>query len=405
MRKGLVLAVVVLISGCLMTKDGPTLDGFDGSASQVPIEEEATDESAFEVELEPAGGYTVTTLISVGQLIDRWACSTAPTMPLNAQIADQMNCIEGGFFERIDDISNVSLGSAANPFLQGEAARALRRAAASSPGSTFVINSSWRSVVQQYVLDSWEGSCGISIAATPGRSNHESGLAIDVPLSTTTSFRSALRDNGFRWYCDANSGGTSSGCRDTPHHDYRAGGTDLRTRAVLAFQQLWNHAHPEDQIGEDGQFGPQTAARIRRAPLAGFASGSTCSVAGAPADRCGDGTCGGHEDCSSCAMDCGDCGPECGDGRCDATETCSTCSWDCGDCPASTCTEVGGATTGENSDPCSWSLDDQWRCVFSPEWGVELSQVCRDGRWQTFNLEPRNCEGCCGDYSSACRAD
>ncbi len=51
-----------------------------------------------------------------------------------------------------------------------------------------------------------------------------------------------------------------------------------------------------------------------------------------PMASCGDGTCNSGEDCSSCAADCGVCGPVCGDAVCDSDEDCSGCTADCGAC-------------------------------------------------------------------------
>jgi hypothetical protein len=389
---------------------------------EIAVEEEAIDESAFEVSTNP--GYQATPGTTVGDIVTARGCSSAPTMPLNNQIAEQMNCIEDGFFERIDDIPNVALGAAAAPFMQAPAAAALRLAAAAKPSQTLSITNSWRSVAQQYVLYSWQGSCGISIAARPGGSNHESGLAIDVPLDTTTTFRSSLRSNGFRWYCDARNGGSSSGCGDRPHHDYTGGGVDLRSRSVLAFQQLWNHDNPDDRIAEDGVYGPATASRIRQAPVGGFAAGTTCAEE--PEETCGNGTCAGGEECASCPDDCGACPPTCGDGRCEGAETCGACPGDCGACPptcgdgtcdpgescetcagdcgacSTTCDVEGHGGTGENGDPCT-EEPETWRCVTSEHWGDTISQVCRDGEWVTYQLGPRDCDACCGDYSIACR--
>lgn len=444
------LAALVALAGCLGTMgDTPAVEG-DGreapegerstgegegegepyvmTEGELPLEEESIDEDAFEEST--ASWYQTSTTTTVGDVVTARGCSTAPTMPLNEQIAAQMNCIEDGFFERIDDIPNVDLGAGATPYLQAPAAAALRRVAAAKPGSTLSVTSSWRSVVQQYVLYSWRGSCGVATAATPGHSNHESGLSIDVPLDTTTTFRSALKTNRFRWYCDATNRGRSSGCGDRPHHDYIGGGADLRSRSVLAFQQLWNRAHPEDRIAEDGDYGPATAARIRRAPVAGFPTGTTCEPE--PADVCGDGVCDEAEDCESCAADCGDCPPEpvcgdgvcdeaedcescvadcgdcplepvCGDGACDAGETCDACAADCGACPEPTgCGVEGHGGAGENGDPCA-EAPETWRCVTSARWGDTISQVCRGGEWVTFEIRPRDCDACCGAYSIACR--
>jgi len=220
-------------------------------------------------------------LTSVGGLVSARTCTTATTSGLNLQIAQEIACMAPGRFESIADIPNVRLGAGANPFVQGSAARALRQAAAANPGSTFEVNSSWRSVVQQYVLKQWEGSCGISIAATPGRSRHEAGLSLDVTSSTTDRFKSALRSNGWTWYCDRTNGGRYSGCGDTPHWDY-LNGEDMRALGVKAFQRLWNRQNPNDRISEDGIYGNNTASRIRQAPLAGFAAGTSCSPADNP---------------------------------------------------------------------------------------------------------------------------
>jgi hypothetical protein len=55
------------------------------------------------------------------------------------------------------------------------------------------------------------------------------------------------------------------------------GGTrDLEGLSVLAFQRLWNRNHEGDRIAEDGDYGPQTEARLRMSPTGGFAIGARC---------------------------------------------------------------------------------------------------------------------------------
>jgi 3D (Asp-Asp-Asp) domain-containing protein len=133
-----------------------------------------------------------------------------------------------------------------------------------------------------------------------------------------------------------------------------------------------------------------------------------CSGGGGP--TCGDGWCDAGEDCSSCPADCGACssgggGPTCGDGWCDAGEDCSSCPADCGTCSSGggggTCSVEGHLGLGENGDPCS-EPPETWRCVYSDSWGTLVSQVCRNGEWLSYNLDPSNCDACCGSYSSAC---
>lgn len=140
---------------------------------------------------------------------------------------------------------------------------------------------------------------------------------------------------------------------------------------------------------------------------------SACSVS----NCCGDGQCSGGEDCSSCPTDCGACGPTCGDTRCEAGEDCSSCPADCGACNtcgdgtcagSETCQscpdcQAGHQTTGDNNDPCPGVPAETWRCVFTSSFGTNVSQVCRGGRWVSFNLNPRNCSACVCSYSSACQ--
>ena len=221
---------------------------------------------------------------TVGELIHARQCSTGPAFRLNAQIAAEVNCVEPGAFAYIDDIPNVRFNHGANPFLQSSAADALRRVAATAPHAWLPVNSTWRSAVQQHILKRWEGSCGVGLAAPVGHSNHESGLAIDVPLETLYGYHAELAAEGWRWFCASTNRGDLRGCRDVPHHDHRRG-ADLRRLGVQAFQRLWSHAHPDDPIRITGRFDRPTALRLERAPLAGFAAGTTCGLA-FPTWRC-----------------------------------------------------------------------------------------------------------------------
>jgi hypothetical protein len=194
----------------------------------------------------------------------RTRCSTASVRGLALQLIDELNVMRPGRMEPIDDIPNVDLGSAVIPFLQAPAARALRAAAGRRRSSTMTINSALRTLPQQYLLYQWyvRGRCGIGLAARPGRSNHETGTALDI--DSPSSWRSSMEASGFRWL----------GSSDPVHFDYVAGGTEnLASLSVRAFQRLWNRNHPEDRIAEDGVYGPQTEARLRRAPADGFRSG------------------------------------------------------------------------------------------------------------------------------------
>lgn len=240
-----------------------------------PAEAEDVDEAFFDREyVVPKDG----DIRTVDDLARSWTCSTGPTRALDRQIARELACLAPGRFLPIDDIANLHLGPGARPFLQADAARALR-AAVAAVGRPLVINSGWRSLAQQYLMKRWEGGCGIRVAATPGRSAHQSGLAVDLSDYGDRSVRRALEQAGFVWYCSRQNGGYLNGCRDPVHFDMRAG-EDLRALSVLAFQKLWNRNHPEDPIAEDGLWGWETRRRLDRAPLAGFPREASCGVIG-----------------------------------------------------------------------------------------------------------------------------
>ena len=149
------------------------------------------------------------------------------------------------------------------PYIAAETADALRDA---SRMEGLQINSGLRSVAQQYLLKKWQraGRCGISAAASPGRSNHETGRAVD--LSNSSSARAEMRSEGFTTLRN-----------DPPHFDHLAS-PDLRSVNVEAFQRLWNRNHPEDMISDDGIFGPDTEARLSRSPSGGFQTGAVCGI-------------------------------------------------------------------------------------------------------------------------------
>ncbi len=203
---------------------------------------------------------------TVGVAATTGACTTSVVRGLAEQLITEVECLRPGTMARIDGIAGVGLASATFPYLQQPAADALRRAAAVRSIS---LNSALRTVVQQYVLYTWyvRGRCTdvVSLAAPPGRSNHEAGLAIDV--SNYDAARSALTARGFAWL----------GGSDPVHFDYVAGGVDLRALSVQAFQRLWNRANPGQRIAEDGAWGPATEAAVAASPTAGFASGASCA--------------------------------------------------------------------------------------------------------------------------------
>jgi hypothetical protein len=170
---------------------------------------------------------------------------------------------------RIDDVPNTTLGSAVFPFLQSPAAAALRNVAKTRTVK-LVINSALRTLPQQYLLYRWFQTrrCGIGLAASPGRSNHESGVAVDV--NDNAGWRTGFQGNGWRWL----------GSSDPVHYDYTAGGVSLTGLSVRAFQRLWNRNNPADRIAEDGAYGAATETRLARSPIGGFPIGPSCPDGG-----------------------------------------------------------------------------------------------------------------------------
>lgn len=211
-------------------------------------------------------GVTGTTVLSAAGS----SCSTSSVKGLSQQIIAEARCIDGNSFISVPDLGNVSFGSAVFPYLEKPARDKLVAALNANPGKSLTINSALRTVAQQYLLYRWyqTGRCSISLAAKPGSSNHETGLALDV--SQYSTWKPILTNYGFKWL----------GSSDPVHFDYvGAGAVNLKGLDVKAFQRLWNRNNPSDKISEDGGWGPQTEARMKKAPAGGFAIGATCAGA------------------------------------------------------------------------------------------------------------------------------
>lgn len=196
---------------------------------------------------------------TVRDIAGRGACSTAGVEAISRQLAEAQMCIRPGAFVRFAPHPGITLTSSrVHPFAQASARDALHRAAARTP---FSVNSAFRTVADQYVLYH-SGGCGL--AATPGRSNHQSGRAVDV--QNYSAARSALQAQGCTWL----------GSRDPVHFD--CPGSDQRADSIRAFQRLWNVNNPGDTIAEDGIYGPATESRLGRTPAGGFARGACDST-------------------------------------------------------------------------------------------------------------------------------
>ena len=191
------------------------------------------------------------------------SCSTAGTEGISQQLLAEMACLSEGALVEVSHPNVIATHSRVHLFLSPEGRDALLSVAATRQVR---INSGLRTIAEQYVL-----GLGCSVAAAPGRSNHETGRAIDV--QNYASVGRALQSAGFSRPLPS---------RDPVH--YVARGDDLRRLSVLAFQRLWNANHPSDRIAEDGAAGSQTVSRLARAPGEGFAIGRVCGTSSTPAD-------------------------------------------------------------------------------------------------------------------------
>jgi Putative peptidoglycan binding domain/D-alanyl-D-alanine carboxypeptidase len=186
---------------------------------------------------------------------------------LSRQIIAQMNTLQSGILINFESLPGISSSGEAhlNLYLQAGAKETLRAAlrdgTSKQPNLKMTINSAYRTVAQQHVLYQTfrRDPKLIPLAAKPGNSNHENGLAIDV--SNYQAWKPYLLAHGWQWL----------GGNDPVHFFENNGRDDVNNLGVKAFQTLWNKYNPTDRMTVDGNFGDQTAAKMDRSPIAGFA--------------------------------------------------------------------------------------------------------------------------------------
>ena len=87
----------------------------------------------------------------------------------------------------------------------------------------------------------------------------------------------------------------------------------------------------------------------------------------------------------------------------------------CAAAPARNIATEDAETTNSNSlcdDPllplsdhgraCADAGENEWRCACSERYQTTVSQVCRNGQWTNYELNPSDCGRCDGRYSSGC---
>jgi hypothetical protein len=194
------------------------------------------------------------------------SCATSVVLALSVQIAQEVDCLMPGQLVPFAEGGQIVFaGGAVLPYVSAAARADLMDAVAALGGTQLQITSAFRTVVQQYLLRRWFelGRCGITAAAQPGSSNHESGRALDV-------------SNYSAWIATMAAHGWSHDIPGDPVHFDHLASPDIRGADVLAFQRLWNKNAPDDTIAEDGDFGPATAERVKKAPAEGFGIGASC---------------------------------------------------------------------------------------------------------------------------------
>jgi hypothetical protein len=198
------------------------------------------------------------------------SCATAVVIELSRQITIEADCLSPGQLVPFSEGNGIVFaGSAVLPYVSETGREDLYAAVAAGGGMSLQVTSAFRTVAQQYLLYRWYqlGRCGITAAAVPGNSNHESGRAIDV--SNYDVWIGTLADHAW----------DHSVPGDPVHFDHLQS-PDIRGTDVLAFQRLWNRNNPGDLIAEDGDYGPATEARLKMAPAEGFAMGPMCAPGG-----------------------------------------------------------------------------------------------------------------------------
>lgn len=142
-------------------------------------------------------------------------CGTHQIEGLAGEVVELINLKHPGLMVDISKgvyAGKWSMSRSVHPFLQKSTADALLRVVAARPGHRLTINSALRTVPQQVLLKEWKrrgGRCAPSAqVATPGRSNHHAGIAVDV--NGNAGWRRAFQSNGFRW----------GGNGDKPHFEF-----------------------------------------------------------------------------------------------------------------------------------------------------------------------------------------
>ena len=120
---------------------------------------------------------TIGSIIAAGS-----PCETSAVLGLTKQIAGELTSM-GIAFAHLNGEKYITCTGGCTGYMQKSALDSLN-AITTKEKRTIGLSSAWRSAAQQFLLFEWKatGKCGqTNPVGTPGTSNHEGGIAIDVP--------------------------------------------------------------------------------------------------------------------------------------------------------------------------------------------------------------------------------
>jgi hypothetical protein len=204
---------------------------------------------------------------AIDKMIQANVVDTGCVSNLSRQIINQMNTLQTSILVNFESLPGLNIVPAPylNFYLQAGAKETLRAALRdgmrAQPNLKMTVNSAYRTVAQQHILYRvfQQAPRLVPLAAKPGNSNHENGLAIDI--ANYNAWKPYLLANGWKWL----------GGNDPVHFFEDNGRTDVDDLGVKAFQTLWNRFNPSELMTVDGKFGAQTAAKMDRCLITGFA--------------------------------------------------------------------------------------------------------------------------------------
>jgi hypothetical protein len=187
------------------------------------------------------------------------SCATSAVAGLTSQLVRVLEEMSPGVFTDFEGTDGLNMAEGAEHHLQTAAVTTLR-AVQRARNRPMQITSALRTLPQQVLLYQWFRTrrCNIKIASRPGSSNHQAGAAVDV--ADAPAWRPFFARNGWRWL----------GRKDPVHFDFLAGDASQKTKAIEAFQRLFNRNNPQRTIALTGVYDAATERAVLSSPASGF---------------------------------------------------------------------------------------------------------------------------------------